>query len=131
MLIKGIIPPSGVKESCIELTAPQLVSVVTTAHSAELAMPKRTSLPSMLPAGCTWLAEFWTSGFPRASAEYVAVTPTRNKIAIAHHTAHPWRGEPVICPSVYVKADPMAKIKTSSKKFVSGVGFSYGCALLV
>ena len=31
------------------LTAPQEASVVTTANSAEAAMPKRTSLPSMLP----------------------------------------------------------------------------------
>ena len=44
--------------------------------------------------------KFASSGFPRASAEYAAVTPTRNKMAIAHHTAQPWRGEPVICPSV-------------------------------
>ena len=37
------------KESCEELTAPQLVSVVTVAKSADCEMPKRTSLPSMLP----------------------------------------------------------------------------------
>ena len=45
-LIIGTMPPSGVKESCIELTAPQLVSVVTVAKSAEFATPNRTSLPS-------------------------------------------------------------------------------------
>ena len=39
----------------MELTAPQLASVVTVANSAELAMPKRTSLPSMLPPGCSAL----------------------------------------------------------------------------
>ena len=50
MLTSGTIPPSGMKESCMELTAPQLASVVTVANSAELAIPKRTSLPSMLPA---------------------------------------------------------------------------------
>ena len=32
--------------------APQLASVVTVANNAELAMPKRVSLPSMLPPGC-------------------------------------------------------------------------------
>ena len=38
-------------ESCIELTEPFDAEVVATAHSAELATPKRTSLPSMLPPG--------------------------------------------------------------------------------
>ena len=47
-------PPSGVKESCIEFTAPQLVSVVTTGPQRRVyAIPNRTSLPSMFPAGCT------------------------------------------------------------------------------
>ena len=45
-------PSQGINESCIEFTAPQLASVVTVAKSAELAMPKRTSLPSMLPPAC-------------------------------------------------------------------------------
>ena len=37
------------KLSCMALTAPQEAAVVMTANSAETAMPKRTSLPSMLP----------------------------------------------------------------------------------
>ena len=44
-------PPSGVYESCIELTEPLEAAVVAVAQNAELAMPKRTSLPSMLPPG--------------------------------------------------------------------------------
>ena len=40
------------------------------------------------------------SGFPCASAQYATVTPARNRIAIAHQTAHPCAGEPVIRPSV-------------------------------
>ena len=51
-LINGIIPPSGVNESCMEFAAPQLVSVVTVANSAEFATPNRTSFPSRLPADC-------------------------------------------------------------------------------
>ena len=47
-MIIGIMPPSGVKLSCIELTEPLDAAVVVTAHRLELAMPKRTSLPSML-----------------------------------------------------------------------------------
>ena len=49
MLVSGTRPPSGVNESCQPLIAPQLASVVTVANSAELAMPKRHSFPSMLP----------------------------------------------------------------------------------
>ena len=45
----GTKPPSGVIESCIVLTAPHEVAVVTAANRLEAAMPKRVSLPSMLP----------------------------------------------------------------------------------
>ena len=54
------------------LTAPQLASVVTVAKSAEAAMPKRTSLPSMLPPGRAAPARAGpaaSSGLPRASAQ--------------------------------------------------------------
>ena len=40
----------GRKLSCIEFTAPVLVPVVTVANRALVSGPKRTSLPSMLPA---------------------------------------------------------------------------------
>ena len=50
----GTKPPSGVNESCMALTAPHEVAVVTVANSAEAAMPKRVSLPSMLPPA--WVA---------------------------------------------------------------------------
>ena len=52
MFTSGTRPPSGVKLSCMAFTAPQEASVVTVAKSAEAAMPKRVSLPSMLPG--TW-----------------------------------------------------------------------------
>src|SRR5580700_2174563 len=55
MLTRGTIPPKGKKLSCIELTAPHEVSVVTVAHEVESAGPKRTSLPSMLPPACIML----------------------------------------------------------------------------
>ena len=54
MLTSGIMPPSAVKLLCIPLTAPHEADVVITANSEVAAMPKRTSLPSMLPpAGST------------------------------------------------------------------------------
>ena len=51
MLTRGTKPPIGVNESCMLLTAPHDASVVTVAYRAELAIPKRTSLPSMFPPG--------------------------------------------------------------------------------
>ena len=45
-------PESGMKLSCIELTAPSEEAVVTVANSADCPTPKRTSLPSMLPPDC-------------------------------------------------------------------------------
>ena len=49
MLISGTMPPSAVNESSMALTAPHEASVVITLKSEEATMPKRTSLPSMLP----------------------------------------------------------------------------------
>jgi len=49
----GTMPPSGVNESCIALTEPFDAAVVAVAHNVELTMPKRVSLPSMLPPACT------------------------------------------------------------------------------
>ena len=51
----GTPPPSGVNESCIELTAPVDVSVVAFANSAEDGTPNRTSLPS-IAAPAAWSA---------------------------------------------------------------------------
>ncbi len=48
----GTRPPSGVNESCIELTEPLDAAVVVVAHNAELTTPKRVSLPSMLAPDC-------------------------------------------------------------------------------
>src|SRR6202008_1069880 len=133
MLINGTIPPSGVNESCMLLTAPQLASVVTVAKRAELAMPKRTSFPSMFPPECSAVgvrSAPASSGFPADSAQYAQVTPTRKRKAIAAQTAQPWCSEPVIRPRVYVNPEGIAKINTSCRKLERGVGFSKGCALL-
>ena len=51
-------------------------------------------------------------------------------MAIAAHTAHPWRCEPVIRPSVYVRPADMRRSKTVRSDSTSGVGFSNGWALL-
>ena len=49
MLASGTRPPIPVSESKAALTAPQEVTVVTAVHSEDSAIPKRCSLPSMLP----------------------------------------------------------------------------------
>ena len=68
MLISGIMPPSGMKLSCMALTAPHDAAVVITAKSAESGAPKRTSLPSMLPPALSTPSAA-SSGLPPASAQ--------------------------------------------------------------
>ena len=69
MLNSGTKPPSGVKLSCMALTAPHEAAVVIAANSAEAAMPKRTSLPSMLPPARIDAERRRWIGLPPASAQ--------------------------------------------------------------
>ena len=89
MLNSGTKPPSAVKESCMELTAPQEASVVTVANRAELKMPKRTSLPSMLPSAGGDAELLVNRDCPPASAHQHSSTPARNRIIIAAQTDQP------------------------------------------
>src|SRR5258708_39749658 len=80
-------PPIGVKESCIAFTAPQEASVGIVAKRAEFVIPKRTSLPSILPfAGLTPRAV--TCGLPAASQPEQMRNPTTITSAIVIQTAH-------------------------------------------
>src|SRR5512137_356288 len=91
MLKSGTRPPSGVNESCILLTAPQEAAVVTVAKSDEAGAPKRTSLPSMLPAlGET--PSVRTRGLPALSARQQTRAAARNRMAMALQTAQPCFG---------------------------------------
>ena len=64
----GIIPPSGVRVSCMLLTVPVVKEVVVVVNIADCAMPKRTTLPSMLPMD--WLSPASASaGLPCISAQ--------------------------------------------------------------
>ncbi len=58
-LLIGTSPPSAVKDSIDELTAPAEVTVVVVSNSAELAIPKRCSLPSRLPPVEPFKATVW------------------------------------------------------------------------
>src|SRR5438270_13025024 len=92
MLSSGTSPPIGVKESCIEFTAPQEASVVIVGKSVELKTPKRTSLPCMLPGFELLVLTIPSAvrlGLPRDSAHQQVRVPIRKTIAIAAHTAQP------------------------------------------
>ena len=80
-------------------------AVVAVAHSAELTMPKRTSLPSMLPPGCKSLAVMSTPsaasrGLPCCSAQTQRARSATKISVIAASTAQPWRVSPTIWPKV-------------------------------
>ncbi len=64
-------------------------------------MPKRVSLPSMLPPACMALAAWSTpkggsNGLPACSAGMMAITASTNITVIAASTAQPWRRSPTI-----------------------------------
>ena len=70
---RGTKPPMGVSESCMAFTEPVVAPVVVVTNSAVSAMPKRSSLPSMLPplwvSDICWSAPAWvSSGLPPCSA---------------------------------------------------------------
>ncbi len=125
----GTSPPSAVSESCIALTAPHEAAVVMVANSAEATMPKRVSLPSMLPTA--WSTPRWASiGLACSSAHISNTASTTKRIVIEASTAQPWRRSPTIAPKVKHSAAGMRKIDSICTKLASGVGFSYGCAEL-
>ena len=122
-------PPSGVKESCMALTAPHDAAVVTAANNPESAMPKRASLPSMLPSeGST--PRCVSSGLPCCSKWMAAPASTTNSRVIAVSTAQPWRWSPTMRPKAKHSAAGIRKIDSISMKLDKGVGFSNGCAEL-
>ena len=100
-------------------------------------MPKRTSLPSMLPPGCAALAALVDAERAR-DAGCRAARPTthdaraarRRSTVIAASTAQPWRRSPTIAPNVKQSAAGISRIASISRKLESGVGFSNGCAEL-
>ena len=131
----GTRPPMGVKESCMALTAPQEAEVVTAMNKEVSMMPKRASLPSILPPACRWLA-CWSMpralncGTPACSAPVSTTTAQANITVIAAMMAQPWRWSPTIRPNMKHSAAGIRKMARLCRKLVSGVGFSNGCAEL-
>jgi hypothetical protein len=88
-----------VKLSCIALTEPFEAAVVAVAHRAELAAPKRSSLPSRLP-GVGSTPRVVSTGLPASSAQtHTARSPT-NTAVIAASKAQPWRASLTSFPKV-------------------------------
>ena len=86
------------------LTAPQEAAVVIAAKSAVAEMPKRTSLPSMLPPD--WAADAaWSTpddanaGLPACSKVIAPAAANVNITVIAASTAQPCRVSPTRRPN--------------------------------
>ena len=79
--------------------------MVAVAHRAELATPKRTSLPSMLPPGLMLDCLISTpseamAGLPVCSAQTVTDKSSTKIMVMAARMAQPWRVSPTIFPKV-------------------------------
>ncbi len=122
-------PPIAENESCMPFTAPQDAAVVTVAKSDVAAMPKRVSLPSMLPPNVAAPAST-AMGLGCCSKYAVDSAKTANSVVIAARMAMPWRRLPTISPKVKHSAAGIARMASICRKFDSGVAFSKGCAEL-
>ena len=97
-------------------------------------MPKRTSLPSMLPPACSALAAWSTPsaarrGLPACSAATHEQRAARRRRRSSRRAApSPGGVSPTITPNVKQSAAGISRIASTSRKFESGVGFSNGCA---
>ena len=122
-------------ESCIASTEPLDAAVVAVAQSALVAGPKRSSLPSMFPparsAEIVWSApSAWRRGLPPSSAATQATVGISQITVMAASRAQPCLRSPTIWPNVMQEAAGIRRIARHSRKFASGVGFSYGWAEL-
>ena len=118
-------PPSGVKLSWNELTAPVEVSVVELANSALLGTPNRVSLPSIAACAAIGAAPWW--------AISKAVMPTVLAIqmtAITATMAKPWRLSLTSLPKVRGRLNGISSRKKISNQLLNGFGFSNGWAEL-
>ena len=90
MCSRGIMPPSGVRVSCILFTVPVVKEVVTVVNIADCAIPKRTSLPSILPMA--WSRPISANaGLPWLSAQKHTLRPMTNRMPMAAKMLRPSR----------------------------------------
>ena len=129
MLTRARPPPSGVRLSCAQLTAPSTCSVVEPAKSRTHAGPKRASLPSMLPPACVAVTVWFApSGGELRVAARLERHDDRASIAQPQHEhggeapPSPASGRRAILPNVKVSANGMASISQICSRFVIAVG---------
>src|ERR1039457_5104997 len=94
--------------SCALFTAPSLDAVLTTEKTAEAAIPKRVSLPSILHP------RTFNAGFPDCSLQAVIKHPPANSSAIATNRARPGLLLLALTPNRKGKAAGIARIKSIS-----------------
>jgi len=114
-------------------TAPHEAAVVMVAKSELAAMPKRVSLPSMLPPACSTLAAWSTPsaaifGLPACSATMIATTAATKIAVIAISSAQPFRLSPTTWPNARHRPAGIRKIASICSTLLQALGFSNGCA---
>ena len=104
-LNSGTRPPSGVSESCIALTAPCWCRWSPVANSADMAWPKRTSLPSILPARRidAERGQDRIAGGLRPVDD--ADADDEKNAPWPHRMARPWRTSPTMRPKAKTERD--------------------------
>ena len=117
-------------------TAPQEVAVVAVANRVVPAMPKRTSLPSMLPpdAPPRGPETAWATGSALQAGVAALFRPgagadsaSTNRMVMAARMAQPWRRSRTMrAEGVAERRRESAGSPGSAAKLVSGVGFSKG-----
>ena len=118
-------PASGFSESCIALTEPFEVCVVSAAQSAEASLPKRVSLPSMFGASAARPA---AAAFGACSAQTLRPVRLADIASIVPKAITASRRRPVSPPIMNTAAIGNTTIDTVWMRFDSGVGFSSGTA---
>src|SRR5262245_23340856 len=129
MPTSGASPVSGFRLSCMQLTEPLLVQVVTTAHKGAAPAPQRSSLPSRLPTS-------WAIGSPAGaavgadSAHSAKPSLALSSTPITANNTAACRMRPTIRPKVQTAAIGSTRIAIVDTKLVQNVGFSNGWLLL-
>ena len=128
-------PLSGMKLSCILLTAPSEEAVETFAKSADAGNAETYLLAFHVPR-TDFVSDIRLGlykgkrGIAACFQSVNGADAEGNRIAMTARRIHPSRSEPVMRPKQLVNAAPSTNISNNSTKLVSGVGFSKGCAEL-
>ena len=129
-------PPSGMNESCIELTEPFDADVVADGPQrrvgdAEAQLPCLPCCRRHCVALATWSAPSCVStGLPALRAHTWRSAAATKIDVIAASSAQPCRVSPTISRTCSKAPPGISRIASNSRKLDSGVGFSNGCAEL-